>query len=137
MPAKTTLQKARIATTPQESLKKLIEEIPGIPVFHPLDMEERDKLSSFLADPVFIKAWNNAKLAKPSVFPSMNEHFEGQHGDNRAAKQLARIQGWELFGAALINQTKEPVRKAKAPSPEFPEAGSLEAEVARNLPKSK
>lgn len=133
MPAKTKRPKAQIAPEPRKSPGELIEQMPGVPVYLPLDMEERDRLSAILSDPVFVKAWNNARSMKPSAFPSDNEKYEGQWGDNRAAKQLARIQGWELHEAALIKQTREPASKPRSAPAEYPPSGSLEAEVARNL----
>ncbi len=137
MAKKTKLPSARIATEPRKKPRDLIEEKPAVPRFLPLDMDEREKLASFLTDPVFIKAWNNAEMVRPPLFPGLPEHFEGQHGDNRAAKTLCRLQGWEMHKAALIKQTIEPAKKARAAGPEFPESASLEAEVARNLPKTK
>lgn len=97
-------------------------------------MEERDKLISFLNDPVFKKAWRNAELMKPSVFPSNPEHHEGKNGDKRAARVLARIQGWELHKAALIKQSLEIIPRKKANSEEYPASGSLESEIKKHLP---
>lgn len=111
------------------------EESPVVPGYSMLVMEERDKLSLILNDPVFKKAWRNAEVQRPSAFPSGHETlFEGQFGDNRAAKQLARIQGWELHKAALLKQTIEIVPKKKANSEEYPPQGTLEADVKRSLP---
>ena len=114
-----------------------MEEGPVLPVYTPLIMEERDRLTVILSDPVFIKAWRNAEAYRPSLFPGDPEKHEGQFGDNRAAKQLARVQGWELHKAALIKQGIEVVPRKKAPPEEYPASASLEAQVAKSLTKPK
>ena len=98
-------------------------------------MEERDELTALLNKPVFIKAWTNAELSKPSPFPTSSDKFEGEHGPQHAANQLHRIQGWDLCRAALIRQTHEVKQKPKALTENYPASASLEAEVATSLPK--
>ena len=115
--------------------KELTEVRPVPPSYIPLLMEDRDRLTAILNDPVFIKAWTNAELAKPSVFPASSDKFEGEHGPQHAASQLHRIQGWELHRAALIRQAQEVKQRPKAPAESYPATGSLEAEVAARLPK--
>lgn len=118
-------------------MKKLTEERAEAPTYTRLVMEERDRLKVLLSDPVFKKAWNNAERSKPSAFPSMPQQFEGQFGDNAAGHRLAQIQGWELFKAALLRETLEIVPKAKANPEEYPDAGTFEAELKRNLQPTK
>lgn len=110
----------------------MTEEKAAIPVRLPLVMEEREELIKLLNNPVFLKAWNNAELEKPPVFPG-GIVPDGPAADSRDAKALARIQGWELHKAALIKQTLEIVPKKAIPTEQFPATGSLEAEVQRNL----
>lgn len=100
-------------------------------------MEERDRLSVLLNDPVFIKAWNNAEAVAPPLFPQTADQFDGQFGDANAAKALARKQGWEMHKAALLKQTKEVQQKNPAAQQEYPDSGTLEAEIKSRLPKSK
>lgn len=126
MAKKPKLQNARVAT-------ELTEERPKVPAPIPLVMEERDELTAILNNPVFIKAWRNAELFRPSPFPHATEHFEGEYGDNRASKQLARIQGWEMHKAALIKQTVEVAPKPRQLPDEYSDAGSMEAEMKRKL----
>lgn len=125
MPRKSKLQKPKVATS-------MTEEKAAIPVRLPLVMEEREELIKLLNNPVFLKAWNNAELEKPPVFPG-GIVPDGPAADSRDAKALARIQGWELHKAALIKQTLEIVPKKAIPTEQFPATGSLEAEVQRNL----
>lgn len=123
MPKKPKLPKKRVATA-------LTEERPVFPAHVPLVMEDREKLVSILNEPVFIKAWNNAEMMKPPVFPGGPD---GPTADSREAKALARLQGWELHKAALIKQTLEVVPRKAIPTEQFPAAGSLEAEVQQKL----
>jgi len=111
------------------------EELPGTPVHVPLVMEERDRLAEILKDPVFIKAWNNAESVKPPIFPSTPEQFEGPLGDNRAAKALARLQGWEMHKVALRKQAIEVPQKPKPNTDNYPDSGTLEAEIRKTLPQ--
>jgi hypothetical protein len=130
MPRKSKRPKAKVVP---RQVKKLTEERPVAPSFNRLVMEERDRLREILNDPVFIKAWKNAELSKPSAFPPMRDHFEGQFGDARASHRLHQIQGWEMFKAALIRETLEIVPKPKASSEEYPDTATLENEIAKNL----
>lgn len=127
MPTKSKRQNALVAP-------ELIGEGPVIPVHVPFTMEERDELSAILSKPVFVKAWRNAEAQRPPVFLPTSEQI-GRKGDNHAAKALCRLQGWELHKAALLRQTQEVVPRTRVELTEYPSSGSLEAEVARNLPK--
>lgn len=70
----------------------------------PLSVEERIELKGIFSNPVFIKAFNNAKLFRPPVVvPGLATQFGGQI----ATIQLARIQGWEMFEAAMFLQTQD------------------------------
>lgn len=75
----------------------------------PFTLEERQELRSLFSQPVFAKAWHNAKLAKPSAFvagnPSpLNTALGAMVGNNR----LHEIRGWELFEAAILRQVNDP-----------------------------
>jgi len=128
MPTKSKRQNALVAP-------ELTGEGPVIPVHIPLVMEEREELAAILNKPVFIKAWKNAELQRPPVFLTLADQ-SGPDGDNRAAKALCRIQGWDLHKAALLKQTQEVVPRVRVDVREFPDSGSLESDVARTLPKT-
>jgi hypothetical protein len=72
--------------------------------------EERVKLTALLNDPVFVKAWNNAEMFKPSAFPG---GLDTALGSVIASNRLSQLQGWEMFKAALLRQVEEP-KQAKA-----------------------
>lgn len=120
-----------------EVVLQLTEEKAEPRVFLPLVMEEREKLRTILADPVFVKAWNNAEVTKPSAFHIHNEKFEGQFGPIAACNALHKIQGWELHKAALVKQTLEPIPQQKRKMEEFPDAGTIEAETKKLLEQHK
>jgi hypothetical protein len=127
MPKKSKLPKEQVA--PAEQIENPTPRI--------LVMEERDKLAAIFADPVFVRAWHNAEMASPSLFPQSVGQFDGQFGDANAARALARKQGWEMHKAALLRQAKEIVQSKPAAKEEFPDSGTLEAEIKNSLPRTK
>lgn len=104
---------------------------PAEPVFTPLLMEERDRLNEIFRDPAFVKAWRNLRVLKPGVFIASPAVLSGPTGPQLANNRLHEIRGWEMFVAALLNQGKEPVVKRKAVLEEYPDAGTIEAEMQR------
>lgn len=74
-----------------------------------LTLEERNHLSEILRDPIFTKAWNNAKWEKPSAFVSGQPNpLSTPMGLQVASNRLHEIRGWELFEAAITRQIKDP-----------------------------
>lgn len=89
-----------------------------------LSLEERSALRVIFKTPAFVKAWNNAKLAKPGVFiGGLNE----KRGKKIANNRLHEIRGWEMFEAALQRQILDPVLKKPAAPDDYPDAGLVDA----------
>jgi len=93
---------------------------PERPAEKPLSVEEREALREMFRNPVFAKAFNNARLAKPTVFA---QGLASEHGGKVATIQLARLQGWEMFEAAMFMQTQDRILRQPAPTETFPDAG--------------
>ncbi len=104
---------------------------PSEPVFVGLVMEERDRLNAIFKDPVFVKAWRNLRCFKPGAFPGNQTALASPIGLQLASNRLHQIQGWEMLVVALINQGKEPVQKKKTALEQYPDAGTIEAEMER------
>lgn len=120
---------------PQEPVAPVEQEYEGPvrPAYAPLSLPERDELKAIFTQPVFRKAWSNAKLARPPALISSNlTNTEG--GDRISAHQLMRQQGWEMFAAALFRQTDDP-KPPRAPLEEsFPPDPFLMQEAIPVLP---
>lgn len=84
---------------------------PSIPVPVALSLEERTKLKAIFDDPIFKKGFHNARLMKPSITPP---GLATQLGGQIALIQLSRIQGWEMFEAALAMQVMDKIPKPAA-----------------------
>lgn len=78
------------------------------PLENPLSIEERMELREIYRNPVFVKALNNASLCKP---PSVVGGLSSALGGQISLIALSRIQGWELFSAALLMQVKDKLPK--------------------------
>lgn len=104
---------------------------PAEPVFTPLVMEERDRLNAIFKDPAFVKAWRNLRVFKPGAFPGNPSALASPIGPQLASNRLHQIQGWEMLVVALLNQGKEPVVKKKQALEEYPDEGTIEAEMQR------
>ena len=78
---------------------------PAKVTIFPLEYEQRKRLVALLNDPVFVMAWRNAQLSKPTWFP-MN--LDTALGNQIASNRLHQLQGWTLFEAALLRQTDDP-----------------------------
>lgn len=73
-----------------------------------------------LAQPVFVAAWNNAKLSRPSVFAA---GLDTALGPQIALAKLSEMKGWEEFKVALIRQIEDPKLPKKPLKETFPDAG--------------
>lgn len=78
-----------------------------LPQVTPLSHDERNWLVGMFNDPTFKKAWNNASLAKPSLFRA-DKQLEGVNGLQLASNRLHQLQGWEMFSVALLSQVNDP-----------------------------
>lgn len=125
------MQSVQAPLTAALGAPQLDDQDPAEPVFMPLLMEERNRLNEIFRDPVFIKAWRNLRVYKPGAFPANASTLAGPSGLQIAANRLHQIQGWEMFVVALLNQAKEPVVKKNTPLQEYPNEGTIEAEMAR------
>lgn len=112
---------------------QLDEQDPAELVFTPLVMAERDRLNEIFRDPVFLKAWRNLRAYKPGVFMTNPTVLAGPTGAQMANNRFHEIRGWEMFVAALLNQGKEPTVKRKTALEEYPDAGTIDAEMARKV----
>lgn len=92
---------------------------PTIPAPVPLSHEERVKLRELFADPVYRKAFSNARLMRPSAF-AHSEGLNGALGGQIANNRLHQIQGWEMFEAALAKQALDPLPPKKLLEETFP-----------------
>jgi len=101
----------------QPRMKKF--EGPKMAVEVPLTIEERTELKEIFEKPVFRKAFSNARMRKPNAFPP---GLSTALGDKIAAVQLCRIQGWELFEAALFLQTQDPKQRPIQAEETFPDS---------------
>jgi hypothetical protein len=120
------------AAKPELGNPEIMDDRPLRPKVSALTFEERNTLSSILSNPVFVKAWRNAQLHKPSAFiPSviLNAEFGPQSGTHR----LHEIRGWEMFQAALVKQIEEPKPKQEKPMENFPNEGTLEHETLKRM----
>ena len=108
--------------SPQRSLRlplpKVLQQKSTAPEYVPLALPQRTELLGMFNSPVFQIAWNNASLAKPSVFPSgLNTPLGGVIAVNR----LHELRGWELFAVALLTQTNDPKSPRKMLQETFPD----------------
>lgn len=90
----------------------------------PLSVEERNELRGIFNNPVYKKAFTNARLRKPSAFGG---ETDGALGGAVSAKKLHLIQGWELFEAALFIQTLDPKPPRQVIEETFPDDPFLQS----------
>jgi hypothetical protein len=114
-----TNKKSKNATISESNLS--IEQLrPSIPKITQLDYEQRKRLVDILNDPVFVLAWNNAQLSRPSV------HLKGLDtalGMQLASHRLHELRGWEYFSAAIMKQVNDPVTSYKQLQETYPDSG--------------
>lgn len=103
------------------------------PKLVPIPYEERVHLLSLFNDPVFVKAWRNAQLSRPALFTASKDEA---YFPQACAHRLHQLQGWEMFQVALLRQTDDPKPAQPKLTENFPDAGTLEADIKRNLPSS-
>ena len=94
---------------------------PKMAVEAPLSVEERTELKKIFDAPLFRKAFSNARLRKPTAF--ITGLFTAQAGQI-ASVQISRIQGWEMFEAALFLQTQDPKQKREPIEETFPDSAA-------------
>lgn len=92
----------------QPKKKRLPPEGLREPTENPLSIEERTELREIFRNPIFIKAFENAKLCRP---PSFVAGMQSALAPQLALVALARIQGWEMFSTALLMQTRDKIPK--------------------------
>ena len=98
---------ARKTTTLQPAVVPLAirRNRPEKPEIQPTVLEERQKLIGMFNDAAFQKAWHNAEMCKPTLFP---EGLDGEHGGQIANNRLHQLQGWEMHKIALLRQVDDP-----------------------------
>jgi hypothetical protein len=85
--------------------------------------EERGELRNIFTSAIWKKAYSNAKLMSPHLFPQgMDTALGVQIGNNR----LHQLQGWELLRMALIKQTMVPAAKRMPLQETYPDAGRFD-----------
>lgn len=92
----------------QTKKKRIAPEGLREPVENPLSIQERNELKEIFRNPAFVKAFENAKLCRPPCFVA---GMSTQLGAQISMVALARIQGWEMFSAALLMQTRDKIQK--------------------------
>jgi len=78
------------------------------------------ELAELLAKPVFVAAWNNARLYKPSSYVA---GLDTALGPQIALAKLSEMKGWEQFKVALIRQIEDPKLPRKPLKETFPDSG--------------
>lgn len=107
---------------------------PEKPSLHRFTPEQRAELSRLLNHPLFVIAWGNAEMARPSLFP---RGLNDANGERLGNNTLHTLQGWEMHKIALLHQTDEPRPQQQRIEETYPDAGTLEADVARRLAAEK
>lgn len=88
-----------------------------------LSLEDRTALRAIFANPSYVKAWNNAQHAKPSVFTG---ELNSALGSVIANNRLHEIRGWEMFAAALHREIVDPVLKKPTAPDNYPDEGAID-----------
>ena len=107
---------------------------PEKPSLHRFTPEQRSELSRLLNHPLFVIAWQNAEMARPSLFP---RGLNDANGERLGNNTLHTLQGWEMHKIALLHQTDEPRPAMERAQETFPDAGTLEADMARRIAAEK
>ena len=107
---------------------------PEKPSLHRFTPEQRAELSRLFNHPLFQVAWNNAEMARPSLFP---RGLNDQNGERLGNNTLHTLQGWEMHKIALLHQLDEPRPPTQRHEETFPEGGTIEADMARRLAAEK
>lgn len=91
----------------------------------PFTLEEREQLKIIFSNPLFVRAWNNARWSKPSAFPHGSQAvpmpLASPLGLQIGNNLLHEIRGWELFEAALLSSIKDPPPKRAPISEKYQE----------------
>ena len=96
---------------------------PEIPAAAPLIHAEREELRTLFANPIFVKAWNNINLKKPSVI--IGEAGQLAQTPQAGCNRLFEIRGWELALNSLLLQAEEPPPQRKPIEPTYPNSGVM------------
>lgn len=87
-------------------------ENPIAPAPFALTHEERIHLRGLLADPVFVKAWTNAKAREPSIYIQgtlgVAKPLDGAQGMQIGNNRFHEMRGWKMFEVALTTQVNDP-----------------------------
>ncbi len=102
MPKKVTPKPAVMGKQPKKKTSRHAG--PALPTENPLSLDERTELKNIYGNEVFRKGFSNARLMRPTLFPP---GLSTPLGPQIALLQLARLQGWEMFEAALAVQVKD------------------------------
>lgn len=97
---------------------EILKSKAALPVLEQLVLEERVALAALLNNTAFQKAWNNAMLCRPSLYP---EGLNTALGGTVASNRLHELRGWELFKAALIRQAQDPKLDRRTPEETYPD----------------
>ncbi len=104
---------------------------PSVVRFTP---QQRAELYRIFHLPLFMLAWQNAEMARPSLFPrGLNDNNGEKLGNNT----LHTLQGWEMHKIALMHQLDEPRPPVARLEESYPDAGTLEAEMAKRIAAEK
>ena len=94
---------------------------------------ERRELREIFESAVFQKALFNARLSKPSIFPSNHpiNPLDTALGHVIATNRLHELRGWRMFEVALSKQTLVPAPRRATPQDTFPDEGRIDHEAKK------
>lgn len=118
-------------SAPKRELATLLAEVPLKPQVHKFSYEERQELQQLFTHPLFVRAWQNMLLSAPTLFPPTA--FDGQFGPQQGNNRLHELRGFNLCKFALLKSLEEPSLPKPKLTDNFPDAGTLEADVAQQL----
>lgn len=127
---------ANAQVTPAGEKKPASPSLPGLGVPRKVDFtpEQRAHLRQILNDPIFLLAWYNAEVSRPSAFIA---GLDGQFGLQIGNNALHCEKGWDLHKAALLRETEEMRPAAPSMAETYPDEGTLEADMAARIAKTK
>lgn len=102
-------------------------------LFTPVEIGE---LRAFFESSAWRKAVHNARLARPSGFPSYPVSATPELRQQLQSEELLRIQGWKLFEAALAKQVMPPEQRRRPVPDNFPDAGRIDAPHPQAMPQT-
>lgn len=96
------------------------------PVRQELTPREREELRTFFSGDAWRKTIALARQHAPSPFIPELGHQKVKIRKFAAVAQLFRIQGWKMFEAALVKETKSPEERRPAIRDDYPDAGRID-----------